>query len=67
MTKWARLVGPARQPAQKRVSQVGISNSSTCCNPARLTRQFSRPKRASLQAGLPTFFLCLKLKIIKKE
>jgi len=56
-------MGQARQPAQKNASQVGISTPSTRCNPARLTRQFSGPKRASPPAR---FFLCLKLKIIKK-
>jgi len=59
MEKWARL-------AQKRAGRVGIFNLSTRCNPARLTRQFSGPKRASPPTHFFLFFLFLKLKIIKK-
>jgi len=38
MSKWARLVGPARQPAKKRMGRVGVSNPPTCCDPACLPR-----------------------------
>jgi len=44
MSKWIKPVGLAHK---KKMGWVGISNPSTRCNPVRLTRQFSGPKRAS--------------------
>jgi len=40
-------MGQARQPVKKRAGQVEIFSPSTHCSPARLTCQFSEPKRAS--------------------